>query len=47
MAGNAILKDGELVNDRYGVDLDKLVQDDRIGILRTSEALNFKLINCV
>ena len=41
MAGNAILKDGELANDRYGVDLDKLVQDDRIGIVRSSEARNY------
>ncbi|KAI4464530.1 neuralized [Holotrichia oblita] len=37
MAGNCILKDGILLVERYGIDLDKLSQDDRVGLMRTSE----------
>lgn len=37
MAGNCILKDGILLIERYGSDLDKLSQDDRVGLMRTSE----------
>ncbi|KAK5646861.1 hypothetical protein RI129_005325 [Pyrocoelia pectoralis] len=37
MAGNSILKDGALLTERYGTDLDRLNQDDRVGLMRTSE----------
>lgn len=37
MTGNSILKDGILLVEKYGIDLDKLNQEDRIGLMRTSE----------
>ncbi|KAK4880128.1 hypothetical protein RN001_008274 [Aquatica leii] len=37
MAGNSVLKDGALLMERYGMDLDRLNQEDRVGIMRTSE----------
>lgn len=37
MSGNSILKDGCLITERYGTDLEKLNQDDRVGLMRTSE----------
>ncbi|XP_018330775.1 neuralized-like protein 4 isoform X2 [Agrilus planipennis] len=37
LAGKSILKDGVLIVERYGADLDRLGQDDRVGLLRTSE----------
>lgn len=41
MTGNSILKDGSLLVERYGTDLDKLNQDDRVGLMRTSEVSLF------
>lgn len=37
MSGNSILKDGCLITERYGTDLEKLNQDDRVGLMRTSD----------
>ncbi|XP_067005004.1 neuralized-like protein 4 [Anabrus simplex] len=37
MSGNSILKDGRSVVEVYGIDLDKLTEGDRIGVMRTSE----------
>lgn len=37
MTGSSILKDGSLLVERYGPDLDKLNQDDRVGVMRTSD----------
>jgi neuralized-like protein 4 len=36
MSGNSILKDGRSVNENYGTDLDKLEENDRVGVLKTS-----------
>ncbi|XP_063229643.1 neuralized-like protein 4 [Bacillus rossius redtenbacheri] len=37
MSGNSILKDGRSVLEIYGSDLDKLLEGDRIGVMRTAE----------
>lgn len=37
MSGNSILKDGCLITERYGTDLEKLNQEDRVGLMRTSD----------
>ncbi|KAJ9573968.1 hypothetical protein L9F63_008658, partial [Diploptera punctata] len=37
MSGISILKDGRSVVEVYGVDLDKLKEGDRVGVMRTSE----------
>lgn len=39
MTGNSILKDGRSVVEVYGVDLDKLKEGERIGVMRTSEVM--------
>lgn len=36
MSGNSVLKDGNLLVDYYGMDLDKLEEGDRIGVMRTT-----------
>lgn len=37
MAGTSFFKSGSCVNERYGADLEKLGQDERVGLVRTSE----------
>lgn len=37
MSGNSVLKDGNLLLECYGTDLDKLNVSDRIGVMRTSK----------
>ncbi|XP_063932045.1 neuralized-like protein 4 isoform X2 [Zophobas morio] len=37
MSGMSFFRSGNCVIERYGTDLDKLNQDDRIGLMRTSE----------
>nr|CAD7587837.1 unnamed protein product [Timema genevievae] len=37
MSGNSILKDGRSMLEVYGMDLDKLNEGDRIGVMKTSE----------
>ncbi|XP_022905179.2 neuralized-like protein 4 [Onthophagus taurus] len=37
LAGNSVLKDGVLLIERYTTDLDKLEQDERVGVMRTSD----------
>ncbi len=38
MSGNSILKDGRSIHENYGaVDLDKLDECDRVGVIRTSQ----------
>lgn len=37
MSGNSVLKDGNLLLECYGTDLDKLNVSDRIGVVRTSK----------
>lgn len=37
MSGNSILKDGRSIHENYGtVDLDKLEEGDRVGVIRTT-----------
>ena len=37
MSGNSILKDGRSIHENYGaVDLDKLDEADRVGVVRTA-----------
>ena len=36
MSGNTILKDGRSVHENYGTDLDKLEEEDRVGVVRAS-----------
>lgn len=38
MSGNSILRDGNLLHESYGIDLDKMNVADRIGVMRTSAA---------
>lgn len=47
MTGNTILKDGTLLLENYGMDLNKLNQDDRVGLLRTSEVSILGIMNNV
>lgn len=37
MAGISILKDGSSLVEAYGMDLDKLKEGDRVGVMRTSQ----------
>ncbi|KAG8289244.1 Neuralized-like protein 4, partial [Homalodisca vitripennis] len=37
LSGNAILKDGVSTVDTYGVDLDKAIEGDLVGVMRTSQ----------
>lgn len=37
MSGNSILKNGALMKEKYGTDLDKLVEGDYVGLMRTSD----------
>lgn len=43
MTGNSILKDGRSVVEVYGIDLDKLKEGERIGVMRTSEVTDCNL----
>lgn len=45
MSGNSILKDGNLLVECYGTDLDKLTVSDRIGVMRTSKGELMLYIN--
>lgn len=37
MAGISVLKDGSSLVEAYGMDLDKLKEGDRVGVMRTSQ----------
>lgn len=37
MSGNSVLKNGCLVKEKYGTDLDKLNEGDYVGLMRTSD----------
>ncbi|XP_071449160.1 neuralized-like protein 4 [Hetaerina americana] len=37
LSGNSILKDGRPILDVYGIDLNKLAEGDRVGVMRTSQ----------
>lgn len=39
MANQSVLKDGVLLLERYGTDLGKLSQDDRVGLMRTADVI--------
>jgi hypothetical protein len=41
MTGNSVLKDGRAVVEVYGIDLDKLTEGDRIGVMRTAQVMDF------
>lgn len=43
MSGCSFFKSGNCVIERYGTDLDRLNQDDRVGLMRTSEVKNNSL----
>lgn len=40
MSGTSVFKNGVCLVEGYGIDLDKLNQDDRVGLMRTSEVYN-------
>lgn len=42
MTNQSIIKDGVLLLERYGSDLGKLSQDDRVGLMRTSDVSHIK-----
>nr|CAD7453424.1 unnamed protein product [Timema tahoe] len=44
MSGNSILKDGRSMLEVYGMDLDKLNEGDRIGVMKTSEYQKFSCL---
>ncbi|KAJ8965975.1 hypothetical protein NQ317_018621 [Molorchus minor] len=37
MSGSSVFKNGVCLTEGYGMDLDKLNQEDRVGLMRTSE----------
>lgn len=37
MSGTSVYKNGVCLVEGYGIDLDKLNQDDKIGLMRNSE----------
>lgn len=37
MSGNSILMNGNSIYEFYGDDLEKLGEEDRVGVMRTSE----------
>lgn len=37
MSGNSILMNGNSIVEFYGEDLEKLNEEDRVGVMRTSE----------
>lgn len=37
MSGNSILMNGNSIVEFYGVDLEKLTEEDRVGVMRTNE----------
>ncbi|KAG0729695.1 Neuralized-like protein 4 [Chionoecetes opilio] len=37
MLGQGVLRDGRSLHEAYGCDLDKLVEGDRVGVMRTSQ----------
>lgn len=37
MSGTAVFKNGNCLIERYGFDLDKLNQFDRVGLIKTAE----------
>lgn len=37
MSGTTVFKNGACLVEGYGMDLDRLNQEDRIGLMRTSE----------
>lgn len=45
MSGSSVLKDGNLLVECYGTDLDKLNVADRIGVMRTSNGELIFFIN--
>lgn len=46
MLGQGVLRDGRSLHEAYGCDLDKLVEGDRVGVMRTSQVREF-FINCL
>lgn len=42
MSGNSILMNGNSIYEFYGDDLEKLGEEDRVGVMRTSE-VNIKI----
>jgi hypothetical protein len=41
MTGNSVLKDGRSLVETYGIDLDTLKEGERIGVMRTSEVMDY------
>lgn len=37
MSGNSILMNGNSIVEFYGIDLEKLNEEDRVGVMRTSD----------
>ena len=37
MRGQGVLRDGKCLLEAYGSDLDKLVEGDRVGVMKTSK----------
>lgn len=37
LSGNSVLKDGVSIIEIYGVDLDKAIEGDHIGVMRTGQ----------
>lgn len=49
MSGNSILMNGNSIVEFYGIDLEKLNEEDRVGVMRTSDVSNVVVYfhNCV
>ena len=39
VSGNAVMKDGRTLLDSYGWDLDRAMEEDRVGVLKTADGV--------
>lgn len=44
MSGTSVLMNGDSIVEFYGADLEKLSEEDRVGVMRTSEVFSKKKI---
>lgn len=47
MLGQGVLRDGRSLHEAYGCDLDKLVEGDRVGVMRTSQVSSQENDYCI
>lgn len=45
MLGQGVFRDGQSLHEAYGCDLDKLVEGDRVGVMRNSKVSKMRKYN--